>query len=85
VIFNILKVYYLFITGNNDNMDVDSLFNAFLNNYLRILSLVFPYKIIDRCNNKSWITDGIKISCNRKREPYLLSRDSNDTNLKNYC
>jgi hypothetical protein len=71
--------------GNNNNMDVDSLLNAFLNNYLRILYTSFPLqKIIERCNNKSWITAGIKISCQCKRELYLLSRVSSDTNLKNY-
>jgi len=45
----------------------------------------FPLqKIIERHINKYWITAGIKISCNHRREFYLLSGDSNDTNLKNY-
>jgi len=66
-------------------MDVDSLLNAFLNNYLRIFYTSFPLqKIIERCNNKSWITAGIKISCQYKREFYLLSRVRSDTKLKNY-
>jgi hypothetical protein len=30
------------IFSNNDNMDVDSLFNIFMNNYLRIVSTRFP-------------------------------------------
>jgi len=66
-------------------MDVDSLLNVFLNNYLRIFYTSFPLqKIIERCNNKSWIRAGIKISCHCKRQLYLLSRVSSDTNLKNY-
>jgi hypothetical protein len=37
------------IFSNKDNMDVDSLFNVFLNNYLRIAYTSFPFiKIIDR-------------------------------------
>jgi hypothetical protein len=73
------------IFDKNGNVDVDSLFNSFLNNYLRIFYISFPpQKITDRCNKKSWITTGIKISCNYKRYLYLLSRDSNDTNLKEY-
>jgi hypothetical protein len=35
--------------SNNDNVDVDSLFNIFLNNYLRIVYTSFPLiKIIER-------------------------------------
>jgi hypothetical protein len=37
------------IFSNNDKMDVDSLFNIFLNNYLRIVNTSFPLrKIIER-------------------------------------
>jgi hypothetical protein len=69
---------------DNNNMDIDSLFNIFLNNYLRIFYTSFTlHKTIQR-SNKSWITTGIKISCNHKKDLYLLSRDSNDINLKEY-
>jgi hypothetical protein len=34
------------IFSNNDNMDVDSLFNIFLNNYLRIVYTSFPLRKI---------------------------------------
>jgi hypothetical protein len=74
------------IFSNNDNMDVDSLFNIFLNNYLRIVYTSFLLrKIIERGKSRQWITMGIKTSCNRKRQLYLLSKDSNDCNLINYC
>jgi hypothetical protein len=71
---------------DNNNMDIDSLFNLFLHNYLRIFYTSFPlHKTTQRSNkNKSWITTGIKISCNYKKDLYLLSRDSNDINLKEY-
>jgi hypothetical protein len=40
------------IFSNNDNMDIDSLFNIFLNNYLRIVYTSFPLiKIIEKCKS----------------------------------
>jgi hypothetical protein len=52
------------IFSNNDNVDVDSLFNIFLNNYLRIVYTSFPLrKIIERGRSRQWITMGIKTSC----------------------
>jgi hypothetical protein len=78
------------ICSNNDNMDVDTLFNIFLNNYLRIVYTSFRFrKITERGKSRQWITRGIKTSCNHKRQFYLLSKDSNDINLikyyKQYC
>jgi hypothetical protein len=58
------------IFSNNDNMDVDSLFNIFLNNYLRIVYTSFPLrKIIEKSKSRQWITMGITTSCNRIRQP----------------
>ena len=69
----------------NGNTDVEILFNSFLNNYLRIFHTNFPpHKIIERSNNNSWITPGIRISCRRKRCLYLRTRDSDYIILKNY-
>ena len=60
----------------------DSLFNTFLNNYLRIFYTSFPpVKITVRRIKNSWITPGIRISCGRKK---CLTRDNDDVNLKNY-
>ena len=68
----------------NGNMDVDTLFNSILNNYLRIFCTSFPpQKITERSINNSWITPGLRISCRSKKCLYLLTRDSDDTNLKN--
>jgi hypothetical protein len=74
------------IFDNNVCTDVDSLFNSFLNNYLRIFTTSFPNKrITKKSTNNTWITTGIKISCNHKRYLYLLTRSTDDPNLKNHC
>jgi hypothetical protein len=78
------------IFSNNDNTDVDSLFNIFLNNYLKIVYTSFPLqKIIERGKSRQLITKGIKTSFKRKRQLHLLSKDTNDINLikyyKQYC
>jgi hypothetical protein len=73
------------IFGYNGNIDVDTLFNSFLNNYVRIFYTSFPpRKIIERSDDHSWITPGVRISCRRKRCLYLLTKDSDDVTLKNY-
>jgi len=73
------------IFGSNGNMDIESLFNLFLNNYLRIFYTSFPpQKITERSINNSWITPCIRISCRGKKCRYLLTRVSDDINLKNY-
>jgi len=76
--------------GCNGTIDIDILFNLFLNNYLRIFYASFPpRKIIERSNNNSWLTPGIRISYRCKRCLYILTRDSDDVILKNcykqYC
>jgi len=51
--------------------DVNTMFNSFLNIYLRIFYSSFPLKkVISRNNkdNKKWITIGIKTSCRHNRE-----------------
>jgi hypothetical protein len=73
------------VFGYNGNTDVDTLFNSFLDNNLRIFYTSFtPCKIIETSNNHSWITPGIRISCRRKICLYLLTTDSDDVTLKNY-
>ena len=73
------------IFSYNGKIDTDIVFNLFLNNYLRIFYTSFPSrKIIERSNNNSWLTPGIRISCRHKRCLYLLSRDSGGVILKNY-
>jgi hypothetical protein len=65
--------------------DVDAIFNNFLNTYLRIFYHTFPLKNCQYNNNyKPWITPGIKISSQRKRELYLLCRSAKDSKLKTY-
>ena len=67
------------------------MFNSFLNIYLRIFYSSFPLKIVFNRNNNdnNWIALGIKTSCRRNRELYLLCRNSNNLELKRcyqvYC
>ena len=58
--------WYVF---NVDNLD--SSYNNFLNTYLRIYHNSFPYKkvYLNNPSNKTWVMKGIKISCQRKRDP----------------
>ena len=79
---------------NRDNVfieeDVNTVFNNFLNIYLRIFNSSFPLqKIYSTHNNNPWITTGIKTSCQHKRELYFISRDFNNSKLKahykTYC
>ncbi|PNF31336.1 hypothetical protein B7P43_G10907, partial [Cryptotermes secundus] len=72
------------------NEDVDKIFNAFLNIYLRNFNNCFPIKkLFSKYNNKAWLTAGIRISCQHKRNLYILSRNSNNPILyayyKKYC
>ena len=86
------KVYWNFSYLSHKNWeeivmedDVNISFNKFLNTYLRIFHSCF----INKCKNfntvsKSWITKGMKTSCNRKRVLYLKLRDSNVMERKLY-
>ena len=67
------------------NINVNEIFNNFLNTYLRCYYSSFTKKVVKTQHNyKHWITKGIKISCKRKRELLFLCRLSNDPKLKNY-
>jgi hypothetical protein len=66
------------------DVDIDTIFNSFLNTYLRILYSSFPLKKVKKktTTKNTWMTSGIKTSCKHKRELYLICRDSNDPKLK---
>jgi len=73
------------VFGLKNNPDVDTLFNSFLNNYLRIFHNHFPqHKFIKKHNHTLWMTLGIRTSCKHKRLLYLYTRSSNDTSLKRH-
>jgi len=70
--------------------DANVSFNKFLNIYLRVFQACFTKKYINpKIVLKPWLTKGIKISCKRKRELYLRTRDSNEKKdkiyYKQYC
>jgi exonuclease III len=68
---------------NDDSVDV--MFNKFLNIYLRIYYQSFPLKrVYHKRTNKPWISTGIKISCQHKRDLYLLCKNINNPVLKNH-
>jgi len=65
--------------------DVDTIFNNFLNTYLRIFYHTFALKKCqNNYNNKQWKTPGIIISSQHKRDLYLLCRSIKDSKLNNY-
>jgi len=73
------------IFGHNGNIDVDTLFNSFLSDYLRLFYTSFPSRRkSERSNNNNWITPGTRISCKCKRSLYLLTKNSDNDNFKNY-
>jgi len=67
------------------NEEVNNMFNNFLNTYLRCYHSSFLKKEmhLDH-NNNQWITNGIKISCQKKKELFMLIRHSNDVKFKIY-
>ena len=70
------------IFGRNE---VGSIFNNFHNTFLRIFNSSFPKKkVLVSKKNTMWMTSGIKISINHKRELYLNSQNSNNPKLKEY-
>jgi hypothetical protein len=67
--------------------DVNTVFNKFLNTYLRIFNPCFLlHKIYSTHNNKPWITTGITTSCQHKIGLNFTSRDicSNNPKLEAY-
>ena len=65
--------------------DLDSSFNNFLNTYLRIYYNSFPpEKVYINNNNKTWLTKGIRTSCQRKRDLYLIYKHTTNPSLRNY-
>jgi hypothetical protein len=64
--------------------DVNLMFNNFLNACL-ILNHSFPYKKhFSKQYNKTWITNGTRTSCARKRELYVLSGTTDNPELLRY-
>ena len=66
--------------------DTNTMFNNFLNTYLRCYNASFATKKVFNKNRfpNGWITKGIKVSCKRKSELFVLARSSSDYDLKLY-
>lgn len=70
---------------NDESNYVDNLFNNFLDIYLQIFCHCFPKnRCYEKTSRNTWITKGIKISCMRKRELYLLTREHENSTLRQY-
>jgi hypothetical protein len=58
------------------NVGIDTKFNSFLT---RMFYSGFPFKRAkNTAPNNTWMTTGIKISCEHIKELHLMSRDSHD-------
>ena len=69
-----------------EGSDVNIIFINFLNTYLRIFySSLIKKKITGNHKYNPWITTGIRILCNKKRELCLKCSVSSDNYLKLYC
>ena len=71
-------------------VEVNLIFNNFMNTYLRIFNASFPIIIRkEHIKPNPWITSGIKISCATKRHLYVnnkfLQNPSQKAHYKNYC
>jgi hypothetical protein len=66
--------------------DVYSTYNNFLNIFLRGFNYSFPIyrKHIDSYIQKKWITNGILVSCKRKKELYILNKYTHNQIKKYY-
>jgi hypothetical protein len=65
--------------------DVKIMFNSFLNIFLRLFNTSFPKSTVKpHITKKLWISSSIKTKCNIKRHLYMISRNSNDPNIKSY-
>jgi len=59
--------------------DVNLMFNAFLDNYLKFFYTCFPKKVIQLTPKRNdWTTLGIRISCNYKCQLYAASINNPD-------
>jgi hypothetical protein len=65
--------------------DINTIFNSFLNTYIRNFYFSLPLiKINEIMLNNFWIVIGIKTSCQQKSELYIASRNSNNSIIKKY-
>ena len=91
---NILELQSLLSQENWEEIfmddDANISFNKFLDTYIMIFHSCFVKKHKNRRQlSKPWITRGIEISCDPKRELYLRTRDTKEikrkVHYKHYC
>jgi hypothetical protein len=67
-----------------DMTNVNKVFNNFQCILLKNFENSFHAIYIGNRPNDNWIMKGIKLSCKRKRELYILYRNTNNHQIKNY-
>lgn len=66
-------------------MDVNASFNEFLNTFLVIFESCFPMQyVVNTMYKNQWITNGIRVSCRRKKYLYMISRVTRYPKIKEY-
>lgn len=87
---NILILNYYLQQENWENVlqapDCNSAFKHFLNTFLLLFNHACPERSKTKQNLKenSWITDGIRVSCAKKRELYVMSKTDQSLEFKAY-
>ncbi|PNF35250.1 hypothetical protein B7P43_G06859, partial [Cryptotermes secundus] len=67
------------------NTDVNASFNTFLNTFLVIFESCFPMQfVVNAAYNNQWITNGIRVSCRRKKSLFIMCRATSHPQLKEY-
>ena len=81
----LLKLNHETWTSVFEGNDVNTIFNSFLNTFLRHYYSSFPVIKVNKllCQN-SWITSGIQTSCQHKRVLYMKLRNNNNPALRKY-
>jgi hypothetical protein len=73
------------IFDESDSNNVNLLFNKFLDTCLKIFQTCLQKRKVSLTQmGNQWITKGIRISCARKRELYLMTRQTNDPNIRKH-
>ena len=68
-----------------EDNDVNTVFNSFLNIFLRHFYCSFPMVRVNKPSNQNtWITSGIQTSCQHKRALYVNLRNNNNPTSRNF-
>jgi uncharacterized protein YggL (DUF469 family) len=72
----------------NENISVDGNYDSFLMRFMDCFNASFPKRYVKQSSNMNklkWMTKGIKVSCEKKRELHMLAKTTEDITILNYC